>query len=336
MTHNRGIGLATQTLNVPEREQDELPEQLYRHSQRPEWGMALLAWEKNGRRAYQFEDGKLRKIQEGYYDLLNPVDDAEGPIRAVRANLQAAIKALKSGGEQKVRKAVCTFEQQVALFTKLYPKGFKDPKWLDDKRGDASEGASALKRHRDPILAAAKEALALERAGPLMEEERHSEFTESITDLLADTNLVPLSHVKSLRRLDEEEGRRYAEAVFQLLHGSDGGAEEFDGRFEAYLTTMDELLGGRPSWRVATALLALTYPQEHVAVRRSAFLRQAGTIAPTGTYSRKPKATSYRSYRRVALGVKKRLEAMDHQPADLLDIHDFIWTTLRKSALDHL
>jgi hypothetical protein len=324
--------LATQTLNVPDREQEELPEQLYRHSQRPEWGMALLAWEKSGRRAYQFEDGKLRKIQEGYYDLLDPVEDSDGPIDAVRANLQAAIKALKSGGEQKVRKAVCTFEQQVTLFTKLYPKGFDDPKWIEDKRGDASDGASALKRHREPVLRAAKEALALERAGPLMEEGRQVEITESICDLLADTNLVPLSHVKSLRRFDEEESERYAEAIFGLLHGSGN----FDDRFEEYLTALEDLLGGRPSWRISTALLALIYPQEHVAVRRSAFLRQAGTIAPTGTYTRKPKAASYRSYRRVAVGVRKRLESMDHEPADLLDVHDFIWTTLRKSALDHL
>ena len=322
--------MATQTLDVPDKDQDELPEQLYRHSQRPEWGMALLAWERNGRRAYQFEDGKLRKIQEGYYDLLDPVEDSEGPTTAVRNNLQAAIKALKGGSEHKVYKAVCTFEQQVALFIKLYPKGFKDPEWIEDKRG--TEDGRALKRHRVPSMIAAQEALAPASAGSLIDEGRQEELAETVLNVLADTNLVPLSHVKSLRALDEDQLAEYAEVVFDLVHGEGS----FDDRFQTYLDTLTRLLDGRPSWREATALIALTHPQEHVAVRRSAFIRQAGSIAPTGAYSRKPKVDAYRSFRRVALGVRKRLKAANHEPTDFLDVHDFIWTTLRKSALEHL
>lgn len=323
--------MATQTLAVPAKHQEDLPEQLYRHSLRPEWGMALLAWERNGRRAYQFEDGKLRKIREGYYDLLDPVDPSEeSPTAAVRANLQAAIKALKVGSEQKVYKAVCTFEQQLSLFTRLYPKGFADPKWIEDKRG--TENGSALKRHRGPSLAAAQEALDPTSAASLIEEDRQGELTESVLNVLADTNLVPLSHVKTLRRLDEGEASEYAEVVFNLVHGED----PLEDRFQAYLELLTRFLGGRPSWRIATALLALTHPHKEVAVRRSAFIRQAGSIAPTGAYTRKPKPVSYLSFRRVALGVQTRLEAAGHEPRDLLDVHDFIWTTLRKSALDHL
>lgn len=293
--------------------------------------MALLAWEKDGRRAYQFEDGKLRKIQEGYYDLLEPVDSSEdGPTDAVRANLQAGIKALAEGSEQKVHEAVCTFQQQLSLFEKLYPKGFSDPQWVEDKRGSA-EGSS-LKRHREPSLAAAREVLDPARAGSLIQEGRQGELTESILNMLADTNLVPVSHVKHLRRLDDDESVEYSEVVFTLVHGED----PFEERFQAYLELLSRFLGGRPSWRVATAIPALTHPQKHVAVRRSAFIRQAGSIAPTGAYTRKPKVTSYKSFRRVALGVRSRLEAAGHEPADLLDVHDFIWTTLRKSALDHL
>jgi len=322
--------LATQTLNVPNLDLNELPEQLFRHSQRPEWGLALLAWERNNRRAYQFEDGKLRKISEGYYDLLDPVDPDDVPATAVVANLQATIKALQGGAERKVQKAVCTFDQQLELFLKLYPKGFQDPKWIDDKRGKA--GGTSLKRHREPSLEAAREALDPSRSTSLIAEGRHAELTESILDVLAGTNLVPLSHVKSLRRLDEEESAEYAETIVDLVHGE----ATVNDRFGRYLKVMTRLLGGRPSWRISTALLALTHPQEEVAVRRSAFIRQAGSIAPTGLYSRKPKVASYLSFRRVATGVRTRLEAANLKPADMLDVHDFIWTTLRKSALGHL
>ncbi|TVR51672.1 MAG: hypothetical protein EA421_15055 [Gemmatimonadales bacterium] len=321
--------MATQTLNVPDPQPGEASSPLYRHSQKPEWGLALLAWERNGRRAYQFEDGNLRKFQEGYYDLLDPVEEVDDSVSAVRANLQAAVRARRDGSEQKVQQAVCTFEQQVALFTKLYPKGFADPQWKADKRGSVS--GSALKRHREPSLVAMKEALDPSRAGGHIEEGSHEELTESILDVLAGTDLVPLSHVKNLRRLDEEESREYAEAAFHLAHGEGS----FDERFRAYLAVLARLLGGRPSWRVATALPALLFPREEVAVRRSAFVRQAGSIAPTGNYSRKARATSYRNFRRMARKVRDRLEGAGHEPADLLDVHDFIWTTLRKSALDH-
>jgi hypothetical protein len=330
-TPKRGLHLASQTLTLPHKDIKTLPDQLYRHSLRPEWGMALLARERNGRRAYLFEDGKLRKIRKGYYDLLDPVDDAEeGPTDAVRANLQAAVRGLNQGAEQETQKAVCTFEQQLSLFTKLYPKGFADPQWIEDKRG--TETGASLKRHRVPSITAAREALDPSRAGGLIEEGRQRELTESVLDALAGTDLVPLSHVKNLRRLDEEESAEYAETIFRLVHGE----APLTDRFRAYLRTLTRLLGGRPSWRIATALLALTHPQSEVAVRRSAFIRQAGSIAPTGMYSRKPKAGSYQSYRRVAVGVKGRLEAAGHEPADMLDVHDFIWTTLRKSALDNL
>ena len=35
-------------------------DRLYRHSKRKQWGFAVLAWEKEGKRGYQFEDGELR------------------------------------------------------------------------------------------------------------------------------------------------------------------------------------------------------------------------------------------------------------------------------------
>lgn len=124
---------------------------------KPQWGTAFLAWERNGRRAYQFEDGRLRKIREGYYDLLEPVDEDETSVEHVRKNLLAALQSHRTGTVRKVLEAACTVEEQLALFTKLYPKGFKDPKWVDEKRG-STDGRS-LKRHRVPSMQAAKEAL---------------------------------------------------------------------------------------------------------------------------------------------------------------------------------
>lgn len=320
--------MATATLETPpiKPETDEL----YRHVKRPEWGVAILAWERNDVRAFQFEDGRLRKIRKGYYKLLEPVEDFEGPEQAVRDNLERAVQTSGDESSRSAQKSVATFDEQVALFEKLFPRGFQDPEWVQEHRGDP-DGA-ALKRHREPSAADAQEALSAERCTNLIEEGQQETLFESIVDVLAGTDLVPISHVRTLRRLDEDERRAYAVAVADLLHGE----RRFEERFGDYLDLLTDLLGGRPSWRVATALPALVHPEQHVGVRRSAFARQAGSIAPTAKYSRKARVGSYKNFRRVAIGTKKRLEAAGHEPRDMLDIHDFVWTTLRNSALDHL
>jgi hypothetical protein len=323
--------LTTPTLTVRDPNPEEISDQLYRHSRKPQWGLAVLAWERNGRRAFQFEDGRMRKIRKGYYDLLEPVEDPEGTLEGVREGLRKRLTTARGGTSRpSALEPVCSFQQQVDLFTKLYPGGFQDTAWIKEKRG--SVDGSSLKRHREPAVAAAREALDPDRAGSLLEGDGHTKVAESIFDVLADTDLVPLSHVKLLRRLEPEETSEFAEVSFALAHGE----APFEDRFRAHLEFLTSVLGGRPSWRVATALPALLHPTEEVPVRRSAFVRQAGSIAPTGTYSRKPRVPSYRSFRRMSRQVRTRLQEMGHEPADFLDVHDFIWTTLRKSALDHL
>lgn len=322
--------MAQATLTTPSDTTPALEGQLFRHVKRPEWGVAVLAWERDSHRGYQFEDGRLRKIRKGYYKLLEPVEELEAPEAVVRKNLERAIVATGGEATRTTKKAIAPFEEQISLFLRLYPKGFQDPEWISDHRGDPD--GTALKRHREPSLTDAQEALSAERCAALIAEGQHDALADSIIDVLAGTNLLPISHVKSLRRLDDDERRQYAEAVADLLHGE----RHFDERFREYLQTLTSLLGGHPSWRIATALPALVHPQEHVSVRRSAFARQAGSIAPTARYTRKAQVGAYKNYRRVALGVKKRLTEAGHEPRDLLDVHDFIWDTLRTSALDHL
>jgi len=303
---------------------------LVRHAKRPEWGMAILAWERDGTRAYQFEDGQLRKIRKGFYKLIEPVAELEGPEDAVRTSLKRALDVGGADTTRAVQARVCAFDEQIALFTSLYPKGFEDPEWISDHRGEP-DGA-ALKRHREPTLEDARTALSAERCAALIAEGRQDVLAESIIDLLAGTDLIPVSHVNTLRGLDDEKKRAYAESVANLLHGE----EHFDERLGNYLRNLSSLVGERPSWRIATALPALIHPQEHVSVRRSAFARQAGSIAPTARYSPKAQVDSYKNFRRVAFGVKTRLTAAGHEPRDMLDVHDFVWTTLRTSALEQL
>ncbi|MEK9501866.1 hypothetical protein [Gaopeijia maritima] len=306
---------------------DDDPE-LLRHVKRPQWGLAILAWERGDRRAYQFEDGRQRTFKAGYYDLMKPAQSQQRSEEAVIADLQAAIGTTRST-TRKALEPSATFDEQVALFKELYPKGFQSEKWVEEHRG--TEGRS-LKRHRDPAIRKAQEVLSQAEVAAMMAEARYADLRDAVTTILSSTSLVSLRHVKTFRGMDEEETEQFAVAVAELLHGEG----DFSPRFKAWVEVLDKVLGGKPSWRIATVLPALLDPEKHVCVRHSAFIRQAASIAPTSRYSRRPRARSYRNFRRVARVAHTRLEAAGLKPRDLMDVHDFIWTTLRDSALDHI
>lgn len=306
-------------------------EGLYRHVKRPEWGVAILAWEKDDRRAYQFEDGRLRKFKEGYYSLLKPAEHKERSDEAVITGLEGAIEANKGKDPPKALEPVAPFEAQVELFLKMYPEGFQDEEWIADHRGDTP--GRALKRHRDPVVQELRTKLSQERCDELISAGKHSELVDISNEILAGTDLVALKHVKVLRAVEDDDVIKDLAVTIREMFYGDG---DFDPRYREYLTVMTEVYDGRPSWRIATALPAIMYPEEHVCVRRSAFARQAAVIAPMARYSRRAKVRSYKNYRRVAFAVMQRLQASGHEPRDLLDIHDFVWATLRNASLDDL
>ncbi|MEJ2541535.1 MAG: hypothetical protein P8188_16480 [Gemmatimonadota bacterium] len=302
---------------------------LYRHTKRPEWGVAILAWEKGGRRAYQFEDGRLRKFSEGYYSLMKPVDEVPGSEEVLVADLESAVAAHKGGKRPKPLEPVCSFEEQVAFFEELFPGGFQGDEWIAQHRRGSGR---ALKRHRDPIIERAQEILSRESCRQHIESDRQGHLVGSVLEMLSDTDLVALKQVKSLQGMEPEEKNRFIESLDYLLYGEDA----FGPRFKRWVKIVGKMSGGRPSWRLTTALPALVFPDDHVCVRRSAFMRQAANIAPTAQYSRKPKRRSYRNFSRVARAVRQRLNSAGHEPRDLLDIHDFVWVTLRNAALKHI
>lgn len=302
---------------------------LFRHVKRPEWGVAILAWETGKRRAYQFDDGKLRRIRRGYYSFMQPVENLHGSEKSVVADLREAI-SLNKGARRKVLEPVATFAQQLEIFEALHPNGFKGEDWIEAHRRSSS--GRQLKRHRDPVAQFVQERLAKSCCDQLLADGRHDEIVSVTLDAFGQTSLVPVKSVRALKRLDADERVDFAEAIRNLLHGPD----EFGRRFALYVRFIRRVLGVRPSWQLATALPALMYPQEHVCVRRTAFIRQAADVAPAALYTRKPRRRSYENYRAVALTVRERLEAAGHEPRDLLDVRDFVWATLRNAALANL
>ncbi len=301
---------------------------LLHHVKRPQWGLAILAWDRGERRAYQFEDGRMREFKKGYYDLLKPGEPSNRSAEAIITDLQAAIGAPTSAG--KILEPVASFDQQIELLRTLFPGGFVGDGWIAEHRGSAT--GRGLKRHRDPVIRAAQETLSSEACAAWIASGKHAALANAVFEVLSNTSVVGLGDIKTLREMDAETTVQFAEAVADLLYGEGDLAP----RFKTWVKVLEQGLGSAPSWRLATAIPALVQPEQHVCVRHSAFIRLAAVIAPTAHYSRQPTSRSYRNFLRVARVAFTRLEAAGLAPRDLMDIHDFVWVTLRDSALEQL
>lgn len=301
---------------------------LYEHVKRNDWGVAILAWERDGRRAYQFEDGKLRVFKDGYYDLLKEVDRPADETRALMGELNK-----KLGRSQQRRKAeesgetMLSFEQQLGIFGELYPAGFEDPKWLNKIRG--AEVARRLKRHRDPAIAEAREKLSAAALDELIAAESFETIHERLVALIEGTNLVTPKQLEPLRALEQDRRRGFAAALRELLWGE--GA--YTIRFERFMSAMRSLNSAtRPGWQLCSVISALVHPDEHICIRPSSFREQARWMAPRLEHDRRPNAELYGRYLSMAMAVRERLNESGMPPRDMMDVHDFMWNTLRPSA----
>ena len=123
--------------------------QLYRHQNRKHWGVAAFLWEQDGKRGYQFSDGKMRVFKQGFYHLFETAEaPGDGSAKAVR---RLARLARADGVTESTR--LPTLRDQILLFRRSYPKGFFGEAWMAKYRGvGVRKQLKRLKRHRDPAI----------------------------------------------------------------------------------------------------------------------------------------------------------------------------------------
>lgn len=302
---------------------------LYQHTARAEWGLAILAWDRDGKRAFQFEDGQLRVFKRGYYELLEEVDRSVGDARAVIADLNRQLGRSENRREREKAgtggKALLSFDDQVAIFSRLYPGGFQDEAWMADVRGGGD--GRRLKRHRAPAIAEAAETLSVAELDRRIGEGDFAGVCEALAALFGGTDLVTSKRAKPLTTLGEEQQQRVATTLRDYLYGDDA----FPLRHGRWLRTLRSVYG-KISWQIGTVVAALVHPAEHVCVRPSAFREQAAWMAPRLELPPSPAADVYQRLLEMAQAVRGKLEEAGLAPQDLVDVYDFMWTTLRPAA----
>jgi hypothetical protein len=309
-----------------------LPAALYAHTKGEKWGLAILAWERGPCRGYQFEDGVLRIFKEGFYEMLEevdaPADKAARVIAELRRKLGDASPPPHEGGARPRTAAPgLSFEEQVHGFRSRFPEGFADPAWIARYRGRPG-GWRRAKGHVDAAFVDARGVLALDELDRALTEDRATEIVTATSAILERTSLLNGAQTEPLRTLPPARHATFGQALRDLIHGE----EAYELRFERFVASLSVPRRPGPTWQLATILPALYWPDDHVCVRPTTFREQARWMAPRLVLPSAPSGPLYVRLVEMARAVKTLLEQERLAPRDLMDVYQFMVTSLAPAA----
>lgn len=320
-------------LEPSESAEPSAPPPLVRHSRREQWGRALMLWEREDKRAYQFEDGEVRVFAEPFFKLLVP---AKKPDPVLRQELKAKavagghIEGTKVAGKKgKATGPVPTLEDQIAVFDQLYPDQFHGTRWTEEHRERLA--GRRLKRLRNPAIAEAKEALSREALSELLEAGKYGEVVQRMVEVVGNTDLATKQQLAAFENLPED--KELAEALFGFLHDMREGDLATMARLRRALARHDVK---KLAWTALTGPRALLHPQDHMCVRPSVVRAQAKLINPRFKPGPVPCAEDYARCLELVMGVQERLTKAGFGPRDLFDVTAFMKVTLSGSNKEAL
>lgn len=304
---------------------------LLRHSKRPQWGLAIRAWSRDGRQALQFQDGKLRVFPSDAGSLLErvvrPVGETISLSRRLRAMSGVAQAKRRSAGDAT---PAIQFSEQISLFKEEYPEGFQGEAWKKERHGRV--GGSALKRHRDPAIAGVQELLTCERLDGALKGVKAVDMVAATVALLSTTNLVPQGQLAPLKEVTSRTAGDIVDTLRGLLYGHLSLVERMDHFVEAVSIVLDK----SPSWCIVTALAALNAPDRFAYIRRTTVVEQAKSLAPGLRLSTSANGPQYEVLVSMTQSAHDRLTAAEFHPRDLIDVYDFMYATLAPAATKRL
>lgn len=302
--------------------------EVYRHRRCSQWGVAVIVWEHEGKRAYRFEDGEERVFATEYCDMFEPVAFTSMEQRAEGIKLLAQVQqdrsqaVKKAGGAPAPREP--SWEEQIQVFRRLFPGGFQGPRWQREHRGTGTE--RRLKRHRSVVLADAQEALSREACDRALADGSFQSLFQSAHDILERTDLVTAKQLEPLR--STMMSRALAVAFRDFLHEPDPQGVHFD----AFLRSWSRQSQGSCTWPLMSALRALVHPDRDICIHPSRFNAQAKQASARHKPQKAPSGLGYNAFVAMANELRTSLQEHGLEPADLMDVYDFVLLTLRPSS----
>lgn len=259
-----------------------------RHPAKPEWGLGKILAVLN--------DDKLRvRFKNAGEKLLKGA-----PLVLVTQGTPVGARGRRS------------IEEYKKAFLDLFPKGFRDDRYLDRER--------AYKVAASKMLRAT---LAKRRMQALIGRGDHDETCRLALAVVKATNLIfpneKMDLTDALRTKDARQ--RFSNALFSLLHG--GGS--FDDRFTAFCDLLANLDAAQ--WTIATYFPYLAEPDTHMFLKAIATKRIAAACDVALNYKSAPNIVTYRSLLRLSDRLEEELA--DLGPTDKIDLQSFIWCVAR-------
>lgn len=287
--------------------------ELYRHSLRPNWGLAIVFHEGDGKRHYLFQDGQRRVLTHEFEPLMTRVVEPTAEQTAIYAVLRSLAAAhLRDQRADRPNPGSEPFDAQLSGFRAAFPAGFSDTKWVADYRAA-----------RDLAIERARAQLGMETLDALLSARDFGGAWALALSLLGESGLLPPGQLKQPAPRDEAL-HELAVALRGLL--SDDGP--YAARFDRYVLALTAALGKAPSWELATLPSALLFPSEHVYVELSNFRRLIRASRMRRAIPAHPSGAVYAGLLALARSLLRRLGLRGEAPRDLLDIRDFVAVTL--------
>lgn len=302
---------------------------LFKHTMRPLWGLAVLAYEDDDKKAFQFEDGKVRLFKNEYLKFLQAVDAPLDQSARTLARLGAQNDTSADAKAGESTGTVLPIDAQIMYFSEKYAEGFASGTWQATRRGVGA--LKRLKRHRNPAIAEAQSFLNREEMTRLMQAGEHAQIVAQLVHALDGCDLVSKKMASDIAVVYEERAIPLVQALFALLHETE---EALAVRFERWYTELQRVCHSTPSFNLATAPLALAKPEEHICVRSAPFLRQAAWMAPRLASDRAVTGRNYQRWLEMATQMRAILDKAGLQVGDNLDLHDFISETMTPKSIE--
>jgi hypothetical protein len=198
-------------------------------------------------------------------------------------------------------------------FLRFFRHGFHGQKYLEWERGYKWEAHQRW----------GQELSAPELRG-LLEAGRFAEVAARAVRIESRTNLLFSFEKMALRDAVREEAgaRAFAQALFALLHASDGGPHAFDRWVEA-LAALPRRQTRVLTWPLATVFGFIAQPDRHFFLKPNVTRRAARAYGVEVPYRSRPSGEVYAAWLTFARQVKRDLR--DLRPRDLIDVQSFLW-----------
>lgn len=272
-----------------------------RHPAMDSWGLGLVLEDSDGMRVRIFfvEAGEKVVALSHVKPLLVSGPEAES---TVLDNLKI------DGGKVSVRYKSLAASMQ--YFLKEFPGGFAGERFRFHERD-----------HKDEISRDARNDLDRDAMRTLLDAGAYRDICDRALKLTgARANAMIFKNEKMALRdglKSEDAAKRFAESLFDVLHGKG----EFAGRFDGFVACLEEI--GAAKWTTATYFLFFKYPDRHMFVKPTITQNAADICAFDINYRPEVNAKTYLSILNFSKYLMDSITELG--PKDMIDVQSFMW-----------